>query len=181
MSNRTRFTVTIQKGSAEIERRVVLCYTAQRASDYFTGRGFRVLNVQKGDYRKQQRAAAKRAAGGFTIDRKALAVAIELLELKMPVKIRYNARVGNTMGNYRFRNGVHDIMLKSYLAPEQASSTLWHELTHAMQAERAGGTIDTWNSFAGEQRRYTYAHRPIEIEARQMSKDKADVPLCRAK
>lgn len=177
--NRTRYTVTTQKEGVGVQRQVVLCYTAQWATDYFTRRGFVVLSVQKGDYRKQQRVAATKAAGGFTIDRKALAAAIEQLGLKLPVKIRYNARVGGTQGNYRLRNGNHDIMLKSYLTPEQASSTLWHELTHAMQAERVGGTSEVWNSYSLEQRRYSYSIRPIEIEARQMSKIMADVPLCR--
>lgn len=172
---RTRFTVfTRRPGSEEIVKQVVLAYGTECARNYYTGRGWTVLGVERGDYRKQIKAE-----GGYRIDRAALRDAIDLLGIKLPVKIRFNSRVGNTAGNYRFRNGGHDIMLKSYHTAEQASSTLWHELTHAMQAERAGGTTETWASFHREQARYSYRNRPVEIEARQMSETMKDVPLCR--
>lgn len=178
--NRTRFTVTYIDANGERVKKVALCYTALDAQQLIESRfGVSAVSIIKGDYRKEARAAEQKASGGFTVDRVALAAAIKQLGITMPVKLRFNARVGGTQGNYRFRNGTHDIMLKSYHTPEQASSTLWHELTHAMQAERAGGTQETWNSFAREQRRYTYNRRPIEIEARQMSEAMAHVPLCR--
>lgn len=165
---RTRYTVYYDDDKPE----VCLAYTPEGARKLFEKLGHSVIRVERGDYRKT------RTGGGFVINKAALADAIELLGLKLPVKVRTHARVGDTNGNYRLRDGWHDIMLKSYHTPEQASSTLWHELTHAMQAERAGGK-DEWRSVRNEQRRYSYRIRPIEVEAREMSEAMADIPLCR--
>lgn len=167
---RSRFTVHTASG----DRHVILAYGMSDARLFYEQRGHVVTKVVKGDYRAVQPAAG----GGFRVDQQALRVAIELLGLKLPVKVRFNSRVGSTMGNYRFRGTHHDIMLKSYHDAAQASSTLWHELTHAMQAERSGGTMETWASFNRDQKRYTYRSRPIEVEARQMSRDMSDCPLC---
>lgn len=173
---RTRFTVYF---TPDQEPQVILAYHGQENEirDYYEKRGYAVRRVVKGDHRKKQRAAAKQREGGFRIDRKALNAAIDALGLDLPVDIRFHARVGSTNGNYRFDGRRHDIMLKSYLTPEQASSTLWHELTHAMQAERAGATTAAWSSVQREQARWSYWNRPIEREARQMSEDMRDCPL----
>lgn len=176
---RSRYTVTLSTG----ERKVILAYSAEGARNYYAefyaSMGITVTRVAQGDYRKQQHAANRQAQGGFTIDRQALAFAIEYLGLTWPVDIRTHARVGGTQGNHRLTpNHRHNIMVKSYLTPEEASSTLWHELTHAAQAERAGN-YHAWSEFVREQRRIPYSHRSIEIEARQASKDMADYPLCK--
>jgi hypothetical protein len=174
---RARYTVEVEGRDPQ----VILAYSPQSAADFYRRRGYDVRNVVKGDYRRV--AAPPRPTpqgGGYRVDQKALKAAIALLDIKLPVKVRFNARVGDTNGNYRFRNGGHDIMLKSYHTAEQASSTLWHELTHAMQAERCGGTIEDWREVHREQKRYTYKQRPIEIEARKMSADMADCPLTTA-
>lgn len=171
MSNRrSRFTITFLDGSRE----VFLGYSALSAENYYNGRGRPVVSVTKGDYRMDKNVTG----GGFKIIQSALKTAQEELGLTIPVKVRFNARQGNTNGNYRFRGTHHDIMVKSYLTPEEASSTLWHELTHAMQAERCGGTTETWTKVHREQRNWTYRQRPIEIEANAMSAAKADVLLC---
>jgi hypothetical protein len=175
---RTRFTATIISPHMGREKKVILAYFASEVRGYYEGKGYEVVSVTKGDYRKQ--AVVKgNGGGGFRIDRPALKDACELLDLKLPVKIRFNSRAGSTNGNYRFKGDHHDIMLKSYHSPEQASDTLWHELCHAMQAERAGGTLETWRQVHREQARYTYRNRPIEREARAMSETMKDVPLCR--
>jgi hypothetical protein len=171
---RSRYTVYIEGRAPQI----VLAYSAQGAHDFYNKRGWKVTNVTKGDIRKAARPRTQ--GGGYRINRQALKDAIELLDIKLPVKIRFNAREGDTYGNYRFRNGGHDIMLKSYHTSEQASSTLWHELCHAMQCERTGGTEETWKAVHADQKRYSYKQRPIEIEARQMSADMADCPLTSA-
>ena len=171
---RQRFTVTCShRSSDEVVKRVILAYSAIGAGDYYATRGYTVLEVARGDYRAQQ-------AGGWhwSIDQEALDAAVELLGLKLPVKIRFNSRVGNTNGNYRLGAGYHDIMLKTYRTAQQASQTLWHELTHAMQAERAGGTRAAWLADL-EKSRGKYQRCPREIEARAMARDMADLLLCR--
>lgn len=165
---RTRFTVHIRRPDGEIIKQVILAYSAESARVYYARR-HDVVRVERGDYRQRARNAAIRANGGYRLDPRALRDAIALLGLRIPVKIRYTSRVGATNGNYCFKGTHHDIMLKSYHTAAQATETLWHELTHAMQAERAGGTTETWADVRREQARYAYRRRPIEVEARAMS------------
>lgn len=172
--NRTRYTVTLRSGET-LRREVILAYSADGARSFYEGRGNTVVEIEKGDYRLQS------PDSGFNIMQDALKAAQKELGLVLPVKIRFNARQGRTNGNYRFNTTHHDIMIKSYLSPEQASSTLWHELTHAMQAERVGGTKSVWADFLKDQSSYSYKNRPIEIEANKMSRAKKDSPLCVAK
>ena len=172
---RTRFTVYREGFSEPV---VCLGYTAEGARKHYTDLGYRVTRVVKGDYRKQEKAAALKASGGFTIDQDALRDACDLLRIERPVKIRMDGRVGSVTGNYRFRNGYHDIMLKSYRTAAEASSTLWHELCHAMQAERAGNET-AWNTVTNEQARTPYSRRPIEVEARELARDMGDILLAR--
>lgn len=169
MARRSRFTVHTADG----RKICVLAYSAESARQTAITHGFTpVTEVERGDYR-----APAPVFGGFTVTQSALADAIDLLDLKLPVKIRYNGRYGATAGNYRFAGGHHDIMLKSYLTPEQASSTLWHELTHAMQAERVGATIGAWADYRRGQKGTTYYNKPMEREARAMSATMKDCPL----
>jgi hypothetical protein len=64
----------------------------------------------------------------------------ELLGIVAPVEIRLTRYAYDTCGRLiGFRNGVWIIGLDTYLSPRQASLTLWHELVHVAQAERAGG------------------------------------------
>lgn len=176
---RSRYTITYSPDdSNEIRRMVVLAYSIEGAQRMRIANAV-VLDVQRGDYRKQEREAKIKAEGGFRIDRQALADAIDLLGLKLPVKIRFNSRVGRQNGNYRLRNGHHDIMLKSYRTPQQASDTLWHELTHALQAERDGhGSVSVWADVRRAQASIPYLSKPLEVEARQMSATMRDCPLC---
>lgn len=174
---RSRYTVTVEKNGFTWKR-VVLAYDPEGAGDHYRRLGYVVGTVTKGDYRKTEPAQQQpQHSGGFTINRAALKDACDLLGLKLPVKIRFNGRHGRTLGNYRFKGTHHDIMLKSYHDPEQASSTLWHELTHAMQAERAGSTM-AWNAVLSSSRGL-YRACPLEIEARDMQATMADVSLCR--
>ncbi len=168
---RSRFTVHI----VGREPRVVLSYTSAGAGEHYERMGYTVLKVVKGDHRKPVALPARR----FVIDQPALADAIDLLGLKVPVKIRYNSRQGATAGNYRFRYGAHDIMLKSYATAAEASQTLWHELQHAVQAERAG-TAQDWTKVVNDQRRYPYSRRPIEVEARALATQMSDCSLTKA-
>jgi hypothetical protein len=176
---RSRFTVTFTDG----DRTVILAYTGQDSQirEHYARMGKTVASIVKGDHR----APVAASGPSFVIDQSALADAIDLLGLKVPVKVRFNSRAGATNGNYRLRRApgglYHDIMLKSYHDAEQASSTLWHELCHAMQAERVMLAGEEWGSFTAAQKRWPYSRRPIQIEARQMSADMADCPLTRAR
>lgn len=149
MSRRQRYTVSFAGGGAE----VILAYTSQGAKQYYAQRGYAVASARLGDFRFEgggwELAADVRAAAG----------------LAWPVTIRRNGKPGGTRGTYRCRDGTHHIVVKSYLTAEQASATLWHELTHARQAERAGSQ-SAWEKVTAAQRRWPYAQRPIEIEAR---------------
>lgn len=169
---RSRFTVRFASGDPV----VCLAYDAGFVHKYYEALGRTVTGVTKGDHRVKARAAEVKAAGGFRVDQAALKDAIALLGLKLPVTLRYNSRVGNTNGNYRFTGHSHNIMLKSYHTAAQASDTLWHELCHAMQAERAGTMVE-WNVVQRQQARYSYRSRPIEREAREMSATMANCPL----
>lgn len=170
---RSRFTVTMTDGT----KQVVLAYDTVGARSFFTGRGYDVRSVTAGDHRVAKRNAQTKAVGGFRLNHAAIRDACELLGVKMPVAIKFNGRVGATHGNHRFTGSSHRIMVKSYLTVQQASETLWHELTHALQAERDCGSRAAWVAQHSEQRRYSYQRRPIEIEARKMSEDMADLLL----
>jgi hypothetical protein len=164
---RSRYTVQLE---GEV-RHVVLAYDAIGARRYFESRELTVTTVVKGDYR----IVAPR--GGFRVDDDALRDGCELLGIHHPVRIVLNGRVGPTWGNHRFDGAEHRIMVKSYLTPEQATRTLWHELTHAMQAERVGGGVAWW-ALCRAQRSYSYSQRPIELDAREMEDVLGDLALC---
>lgn len=105
-------------------------------------------------------------------------IAKHILGVEWPVRIKYDSR----QGYYTERLGVHrtkadgkggyfhQIMIKTYLTPLEASKVLWHELTHAAQAERLGV-----NEFARQYRMYSgtgsfgaaYRNNPFEVEARK--------------
>jgi hypothetical protein len=155
------------------ENKLVLAYDAVGAAGYWRSKGYTVLQVREGDF------VNINADSGFTVDQTALRDAIDLLGLKLPVKLRYHSRPGGTGANYRLhRAGHHNIMVKSYLTPAQASEALWHELTHALQAERAGGTTEAWQKVLVAHKG-RYKRCPLEIEARQMSETMKDCPLAR--
>jgi hypothetical protein len=187
---RQRFTAHLAGVSAPA---VILAYSAESVREHYARRGHTVISIERGDHRLAERKARREAAyrerdsgpdgGGFRIDQGALRDACELLGIRLPVRVRYHSRVGGCLGNHRLRaekrgdGHWHDIMLKSYLSAEKASRALWHELTHAAQAERAGGTLADWAREHRRQVAYSYSVRPIEREARDMEVTMADVPL----
>lgn len=210
-TRRSRYTVTAShESSNEIVKRVVLCYSADDARYYYAKRGYAVLHVERGDYRRKQAAQAARSRGGFHIDQAALAKAKAHFGLKLPVEIKLNGRVGNTLGIYRLspkgsgvivKGGriygldsadrlVHEITLKSYLTPEKAGESLYHELTHAMQAERELARLPEGLTVAEKFRKRTALHaaknkyiryedKPCEREARKSEALNATMPLAR--
>lgn len=178
---RTRYTVT-HRTSAGIKQAVVLGYSLDGIRIHMIRCGYDVTKVVKGDYRAAPRAVAQSGGTGWKLDRRALNAAAKSLGLKLPVHIKTNSKYGGTNGTYRFKDAAkaprgfamanasayHNIVIKSYLTPQQATETMWHELQHAVQAERAGSVI-AWNAFTRDQKRYSYKRRPIEIEARRVA------------
>lgn len=167
---RCRWTATLTDGT----RKYHLAYSETEIRAHY---GDRVKTVTKGDARIAERNAQIKSKGGFLVDKVALRKATEELGLRHEVRVRTNSRVGTTLGRHRFYGHYHDIMLKGYLTPEQASATLWHELAHARQAERAG-SAHAWNKEVRKQRRCSYKQRPIEIEANKLADEKREQVLC---
>ena len=196
---RQRFTVTLEGGV----RKVLLAHYAGDARAHYERRGIVVIGVERGDYRKRERAAQ-----GFRIDRDAVREAADLLGITWPIEFASTSSYGSTRGNHqlRYRGGsyrcdgnrhynldtatsvYHRIMVKSYLSAEQAGRTIWHELTHAMQAERAtrdAGAVtmrevnEAWAGCSARGRGVTYRAKPIEVEAREHEPLNDDLPLAR--
>jgi hypothetical protein len=75
----------------------------------------------------------------FRVDTDAMDQASAALGLLLDVRVfvrRYEYPSGRYIG---VRGGVHHIGVDRDLSAPDASRTLWHELTHALQAERLGG------------------------------------------
>lgn len=191
---RTRYTVTCSHHSDNaVVRKVVLAYSAEGAADYYTAKGYVVLSVAKGDLVAKAAAAQRHEGGGFRVSQAALREAIATMDLKWPVRLSMSSKVvtvagadGNHSVRASFGQPFHRIMLKSYLTPRRAGEVLWHELTHAMQAERAAATAGAvafydvnhaWNTHA-RQFKGLYRNSPLEIEAREFESWNNDLPLC---
>jgi hypothetical protein len=185
-------------------RKVVLAHSAENARDYYTGMGYRVLSVEAGDYRID----AVTSSTGWRLDRKALAEAVEFLGIECPVNVKQTGFRGGRFGAHqlrgvlrgRFMSGKvsdfaradtvgHYITVKSWLTPEQAGQTLWHELCHAMQAERAMATLPApsdpsvqygaWVACSARGNGVAYNLKPVEVEAREYEAFNDERPLAR--
>ncbi len=141
-------------------RFVALAYSAESAEAYFGGK------ATPGDYRCM--------GPGWKLSYTNLKKAKAELSISRPVHVKQTSRQGGRRGAYAFRAGEHCITVKSYLTPEQASRTLWHELAHAMQAERSGSEA-AWA--ANSDRKGPYSKRPIEIEARSYEHNASRIPI----
>lgn len=161
----------------------VLAYTLEGAKQALVQKGYGAVSIAP--HRREDIQG-----GGFKIDQAALKAAQDFLGLTLPVKVRHSSKLGATQGNYRLshrRGNHHNVMLKSYLTPEQASKTLWHELAHAMQAERACKTAGVsptdraallaWSATPERAKGTGYYKKPIEVEARAHENYAATRPL----
>lgn len=180
---RTRYTVTFQDGS----KSVFLGYSAQDALNFYNARGKLVKGITKGDYRKHEAKHEAFKSGGFRIKTLEQRKAIEMLGIEFPVSIHMSNHFSHVSGKdghhilKRDKDGTlyHEIMLKSYLTPARASFVLWHELTHAMQAERDGRK--TWEGYlevSAQQHTFPYSRRPWEREANAIAEENEDIVLC---
>lgn len=188
---RSRFTVTVENFSGEHIPFVILAYDAAGAQTYYARAGYKVVKVEAGDFRRKAGPKVRTQQGAtktLKINRANLAKAIEFLELDRPVDLHFNSRYGSTYGNHRCRpvglfGWKHRIMVKSYLTPEQAGETLWHELGHGLQFERdiiALGlnhreSLTRWNKAYRDGT--SYRNKPYEIEARSFEQHNVEIPL----
>lgn len=134
----------------------------------------------------------------WRIDHVALNAACEWLDVRWPVNVKRTANGKSLHGRHRLRGRNewptprHVITLAAGLPQALASEVLWHELAHAMQAERGVRTCPVWSGLNAiemmklwtvadiRDRRYAYDDRPCEIEARRYEKRGRDFPLVKA-
>jgi hypothetical protein len=196
---RSRFEVTMLDGSCK----AVLAYDAAGASSFYQRRGYNVAHVAKVRPRRGR-------AQGWSLDAARLAEVIEFFGLRLPVYVRFTTGVtrGGThclkagrllapSARRRAHNGrvtedrlYHHVTLSRAWTAEAAGRAVWHELAHAMQAERT--ILAHGLSFAdmatacavvraddARSRSYGYRERPIEIEARSYEQHAQEINPCR--
>jgi hypothetical protein len=125
-----------------------------------------------------------RARAGWRIDLQAIKTAIDILEIKYPVRIRY-IRGKYRRGTHYARKEYHTITLSQDRPMKQANDTLWHELAHAQQAER-------FEERTGRPMRHFYREEYLEsqgpwgasyqenfyeIDANEVAKEYGDIQL----
>lgn len=120
------------------------------------------------------------SAAGWLVDRAALEAALIDLGLRLPVTVRLTTG-WRKAGVYRTRDEGHVVLLSGRHPIERANRTLWHELTHAVQAERdfsMWGLVDhdvaAFIMRLSSRRRYEdagldYDTNALEVEAREVA------------
>lgn len=196
---RSRFTVFTDRGP-----QVILAYDRAGAAAYYERRGLTVIRVEAGDYRHVE--ASAKPGEIWKLDREALQLALDFFRIELPVEIKFTGHRGGRLGAHTLdayggnvikRGGriahldsatdiKHKITVKRWLSAEQASRTLWHELAHAMQAERAAcaanaitpaDILRSWRDCSERGRGISYENKPHEIEAREYEAYHDEIPL----
>lgn len=111
----------------------------------------------------------KPSLGGHRISAAAVTEALEHLGINAPVQIKWS-QGRRRLGAHRFRPGVgHVITVTTYHRyASGVSETIWHELTHAHQLERAVDPKSFITSYREESRRVGYRNNRFEVEAREV-------------
>lgn len=191
---RSRFTAEVTK-LGKTEKVVILAYSPENARESLVRQyGYEVHSVVRGDYRRPSMPSVAKWKHSGRLDE-----AKDFLGLRLPVQIKQTRHQGGRYGAYRLRftpagRPYHCITVKTWLDPVEAGRTLWHELCHAMQAERAAerraGTptldrlsptdwVEAWRTTP--ERRGSYRTRAIEVEARAFEDFNAECPLAAAR
>ena len=79
---------------------------------------------------------AHRATAGWRIYPALFTDALDYLEIRRLVAVRYSGAWQRVGTHYAKRKGYHQIVISQLEDIEQANNTLWHELAHALQAEQ---------------------------------------------
>jgi hypothetical protein len=156
--------------------------------EYCEGRGWQVLSIK----------LKPRQSKAWAIDDAAFAQAVEFLGLRHPIFLDYTSSYKNA-GTYSLRYGwalpksaparlrhatlVHRIMVRRADSAADVSRALWHELCHAMQAERELSTAGGYGAYSRKvdaEKLLPYRVRPSEIEAREYEAFHDEMPLTRA-
>lgn len=116
--------------------------------------------------------------GGASLKVGSVMEAVEFLEIEDPIEVKW-ANGTRRRGSHRVRNGVHVITLSTYLPADKVTFTLWHELTHCMQAEREGGNEAFTRKYRLEGKSgAAYRTNRFEIEANETAEAmKDELPL----
>jgi hypothetical protein len=112
-----------------------------------------------------------------------IAEAKQELGIQLPVVVKIRRYLNNgTAGLHNFIDGKHYIAVFDFRSVVPMSETLWHELSHAAQAEKfskeTGEPVSRFydlylkspGSLGAE-----YLHNPFEIEARQVAYRKVHI------
>lgn len=175
---RSRFTATITaRASREIVKEVILSYDAASVEAHYTRLGYRVLAVDRGDYRtqgrRQQRNSARAASpdGGYTYNLRAIREAFEAMTgMQLPGNLRlmWGKRNAHRLGSvFAYSDGRLILRIKPNLSREQANRTLWHELAHVAQYARMGDHRAWMAMKVPTNYGTSYLAHPIEREARE--------------
>jgi hypothetical protein len=119
----------------------------------------------------------------ITLLKEAIEEAMDYLDISQTVRIKFSNGQRRT-GCYRQKhlNGapvsigdnpsewIHSITISKLLSSAEISATLWHELTHASQAERFNCLDDLNSTYRLEQRINGYKFNLLEEEARMRAK-----------
>lgn len=175
---RTRHRLITDKGTLD-----VLAFSRERALAVAEQHGYTVIGAVAPVRRQVERVPA--SAAKWAKDERAIRAAIAQLGIRRPVNIKLTGHKGGRNGAYTTRGHGHNITVKNWLTPEQATETLWHELRHAYQFEQCVGpatgtaALALWRSYPG--RRGSYENRPMERDARSYAAKNRHIPLTRAR
>ena len=191
-TRRKSYIVKVLNGQGAEREYLMRVYDPAYIDQYVAARGWTLVS-------KSPKPRAKPRAAKWKLNDDALAQAVEFLGLKHPVyftrnntKTRsgsYSLRYGWTLpatAPARFRQAtlVHRIQLRPADTAEDASRTLWHELAHAMQAERSLsgasngiGAVGVFAKAVRAEAAIPYKRRPSEIEAREYEAFHDEMPL----
>lgn len=106
------------------------------------------------------------ATPAFDFDVPAMRRAVMHLGVTRPVEVGCaNYHRGRWGGMHSLERGIHRVRVAYWLPPNDASRTLWHELSHAAQSDRGipSGTAQLRRELGDD----AYTNDPREVEARE--------------
>jgi hypothetical protein len=178
MPRRKRFRIEYLEEMGERLSLDILSYSEERAVEYVESQGGHVLSVN-----------APRPPT-WELDETALDEAKKLLGLRWPVKIGRTTSRDHHGAHYLHlarRSPVHCIVADKVASVAESSRVLWHELCHAMQAERNAAGLshpkdqhEAWGLTLACERGRPIAEQPLEVEASSYENAAAYMPLTKA-